>query len=64
MSLRCECDDESIPKDSVLFTWGPRFFVAGSLGVITTIHASIGKAGFVDVHEKTKKMADWTLATG
>lgn len=60
MNIACECDDESIPEDSVLFTWGPRFFAAGdklgkSLDITKTMRASIEKAGFVDIHEKVKK---------
>lgn len=27
--IRCECDDESIPPESVILTWGPSFFAAG-----------------------------------
>lgn len=60
MDIRCECDDGSILPDSILFTWGPRFFAAGeklgkSLDITKTMRTSIEAAGFVDVHEETKK---------
>ncbi|KAJ5291454.1 hypothetical protein N7478_000705 [Penicillium angulare] len=60
MNIQCECDDESIAADSVLLTWGPRFFAAGeklgkSLDVTKTMRASIEKAGFVEIHEENKK---------
>lgn len=60
MNICCECDDNSIPPDNVLFTWGPRFFAAGeklgkSLDITGTMRGSIEKAGFVDVHEQTTK---------
>lgn len=60
MDIRCECDDGSIPADSVLFTWGPRFFAAGEkmgkpLDITKNMRSYIEKAGFVDIHEKTTK---------
>lgn len=60
MNICCQCDDGSIPPDSVLYTWGPRFFAAGeklgkSLDITKTMRASIEKAGFTEVHEKTTK---------
>jgi hypothetical protein len=60
MNICCECDDGSVPADSILFTWGPRFFAAGDklgkpLDVTKSMRASIEQAGFVDVHEKNDK---------
>lgn len=60
MDIRCECDDESIPADSILLTWGLRFFAAGeklgkSLDITKTMRTSIKEAGFVEIHEETKK---------
>lgn len=60
MDIRCECDDGSITADSILLTWGPRFFAAGeklgkSLDITKSMRTSIEEAGFVDVHEETKK---------
>lgn len=60
MNICVECDDNSVPADSVLYTWGPRFFAAGeklgkSLDITKTMRASIEKAGFVDVHERYDK---------
>lgn len=60
MDIRCECDDGSIPPESVLLTWGPRFFAAGRklgkpLDITKTMRSFIETAGFVDIHEETKK---------
>ncbi|KAJ5246019.1 hypothetical protein N7468_001002 [Penicillium chermesinum] len=60
MNLVVDCDDDSIPPDSILRTWGPRFSAAGEksgrpLDITKTMRATIEKAGFVDVHEKYDK---------
>lgn len=60
MDICCRCDDDSVPADNVLFTWGPRFFAAGAklgktLNITKTMRSSIEKAGFVEVHEKNDK---------
>lgn len=60
MNIAVDCDDSSIPEDSVLWTWGPRCFAAGektgkSLDITKTMRSTIEKAGFTDIHEKYDK---------
>ncbi|KAJ5683372.1 hypothetical protein N7462_006537 [Penicillium macrosclerotiorum] len=54
------CDDGSVASDNVLFDVGPRFDAAANksgkpMDLINTMRASIEKAGFIDVHEKSVK---------
>ncbi|KAJ5688889.1 hypothetical protein N7462_003281 [Penicillium macrosclerotiorum] len=60
MSSFVDCDDGSMPEDSILRGWGPRFTLAADkanrpLGIMRTFRESIEKAGFVDVHIKDYK---------
>ncbi|OQD76371.1 hypothetical protein PENDEC_c004G06193 [Penicillium decumbens] len=55
-----ECDDGTLPADNILQSWGPNIFACGEAAgrecdVIDTMHETIRKAGFVDVHDKTYK---------
>ncbi|KAJ5774771.1 hypothetical protein N7457_009667 [Penicillium paradoxum] len=55
-----ECDDDSLPADSLLRTWGPTLTACGSragrpLEIMDTIQDAFHKAGFVDVHQKEYK---------
>ncbi|KAJ5557369.1 hypothetical protein N7513_002958 [Penicillium frequentans] len=55
-----DCDDDSIPADSTLRTWGPNMLACGTAAgrecdILDTMAASIRKAGFVEVHEKAYK---------
>lgn len=60
MSSFIECDDDSVPEDSLLWGWGPRFTLAADkagkpLGIMRTFRESIEKAGFEDIHIKEYK---------
>ncbi|KAJ5151931.1 hypothetical protein N7492_010226 [Penicillium capsulatum] len=51
-----ECDDNSLPPDSILRTWGPSLLGCAArwgrkLDTIDTMAESIRKAGFVDMHD-------------
>lgn len=55
-----QCDDGTLPADSVLRTWGPMINNCGvrsgrECEIIDTMADSLRKAGFVDVHEKNYK---------
>ncbi|KAJ5584793.1 uncharacterized protein N7459_004593 [Penicillium hispanicum] len=55
-----QCDDNSLPPDNVLNTWGPNVRSCGeragrSLDTVDTMSEAIRKAGFVDMNEKTYK---------
>lgn len=55
-----ECDDNSLPEDSVLAKWGPNIRECGeragrSCDVIYTMAQSIREKGFIDMHEKNYK---------
>lgn len=61
MSGFVECDDKSLPDDSVLRTWGPRLALAAEksgrpLGTMHTMRSSIESAGFTDIHVKEYKL--------
>ncbi|KAJ6051382.1 uncharacterized protein N7446_006014 [Penicillium canescens] len=54
------CDDDSLPADSILHTWGPNFthcsIRAGRpIDTIDVMADTMRKAGFVDFHEKEYK---------
>ncbi|OGE55745.1 hypothetical protein PENARI_c004G10368 [Penicillium arizonense] len=54
------CDDDSLPADSILHTWGPNFthccIRAGRpIDTIDVMAGTMRKAGFVDFHEKEYK---------
>ncbi|KAJ5267720.1 hypothetical protein N7478_010528 [Penicillium angulare] len=54
------CDDNSIPLESILFgvgsTWDAAAHNSGRpMNIITTMRASIEKAGFIDIHETNAK---------
>lgn len=60
MSSFVECDDGSMPEDSILRSWGPRFTLAADkagrpLGIMRTFRDAIEKAGFEDIHTKDYK---------
>ena len=53
-------DDDSLPKDNILHTWGPNIIGAASnsgrpADTLDTMREQIEKAGFVDIHEKVYK---------
>lgn len=53
-------DDDSLPKDNILHTWGPNIIGAAGksgrpLDTLDTMREQIEKAGFVDIHEKVYK---------
>ncbi|KAJ5350321.1 hypothetical protein N7541_008048 [Penicillium brevicompactum] len=55
-----ECDDGTLPKESVLSSWGPTIFGCGEAAgrecdTIDTMAETIRKVGFVNVHEKSYK---------
>ncbi|KAJ5414374.1 hypothetical protein N7509_001001 [Penicillium cosmopolitanum] len=55
-----ECDDGSLPEDSVLSKWGPNIRGCGeragrTCDVIFTMAKSIREKGFIDMHEKNYK---------
>ncbi|KAJ5638713.1 hypothetical protein N7528_001103 [Penicillium herquei] len=55
-----ECDDGSVPEDSVLKTWGPNMIACGAAAgrecdTSDTMADTIRKAGFVEMHQKTYK---------
>lgn len=55
-----ECDDGTLPEDSVLREWGPHINSCGARSgrpceILDTMADSIRKAGFVDVQETTYK---------
>ncbi|KAJ5567881.1 hypothetical protein N7450_010367 [Penicillium hetheringtonii] len=55
-----ECDDGSVPKDSILNTWGPNTRESAiksgrDLDAIDHMKESIRTAGFVDIHEQEYK---------
>ncbi|CEJ59996.1 hypothetical protein PMG11_08593 [Penicillium brasilianum] len=57
MSSFIECDDNSVPADNILFTWGPRITMAANKAgrcfeIMGTLQESIERAGFVDIHTK------------
>ncbi|CAI7670279.1 unnamed protein product [Penicillium manginii] len=50
-------DDNTLPKDSVLASWGPNILGAAALSgrpvdTLDTMRKEIEKAGFIDLHEK------------
>lgn len=54
------CDDQSLPLDNVLRSWGPNVSGCGEragrhLDAIDTMQESIRKAGFVEIHEQPYK---------
>ncbi|CAG8027782.1 unnamed protein product [Penicillium nalgiovense] len=56
-STSIECDDDSLPADSILRSWGPTVNACGVraglfLDTIDTMHDMMQKAGFVDIQEK------------
>ncbi|OCK93441.1 S-adenosyl-L-methionine-dependent methyltransferase [Cenococcum geophilum 1.58] len=58
--VRVLCDDDTLPADSSMASWGPQFLSCGErscrkLDTIDTFMARIKKAGFVDVHEQEYK---------
>ncbi|KAJ5585144.1 uncharacterized protein N7459_004944 [Penicillium hispanicum] len=55
-----DSDDDTLPPDSMLATWGPYMQSCGaragrSCDVILTMSSSIRRVGFVDIHEKVYK---------
>ncbi|KGO75622.1 hypothetical protein PITC_050520 [Penicillium italicum] len=55
-----ECDDDSLPADNILRSWGPALSACGKragrpLETIDMMQEAFRKAGFVDVHEKEYK---------
>ncbi|KAJ5581715.1 hypothetical protein N7535_000335 [Penicillium sp. DV-2018c] len=55
-----ECDDDSLPPDNILRTWGPALSDCGKragrpLETIDMMQDAFRKAGFVDIHEKEYK---------
>ncbi|KAJ5984330.1 hypothetical protein N7481_006429 [Penicillium waksmanii] len=55
-----ECDDGSLPEDSVLAKWGPNVRGCGeragrTCDVIFTMASSIREKGFIEMHEKNYK---------
>lgn len=60
LSAIIECDDDTVPKDNILFSWGPRLNLAAEkagrpLGIMWTMRESLEKAGFTDFHVKDYK---------
>lgn len=58
--VRVFCDDDTLPADSSMASWGPQFLSCGErscrkLDTIDTFTTRIEKAGFVDVHEQDYK---------
>ncbi|KAI9825141.1 MAG: hypothetical protein M1819_000599 [Sarea resinae] len=61
ISVVVDCDDDTLPKDSLLAGWGPNFLgcadrLGRSLDTWKIMKGDIEKAGFVDVHEKVQKL--------
>ncbi|OQE00175.1 hypothetical protein PENVUL_c057G01710 [Penicillium vulpinum] len=55
-----ECDDDSLPADNILRSWGPTLSACGKragrpLGTIDMMQDAFRKAGFVDICEKEYK---------
>ncbi|KAJ5104252.1 hypothetical protein N7532_004781 [Penicillium argentinense] len=55
-----ECDDDSLPADNVLRTWGPALSECGKragrpLETIDMMQDAVRDAGFVEIHEKQYK---------
>lgn len=55
-----ECDDDSLPADSLLRTWGPHLTGCGEragrpLDTMEKIEERLRKAGFVDIRQKEYK---------
>ena len=60
LDAHLECDDESIPKDSMSASWGDTSFACAErsghrIDTLNTMSASIERVGFVDLHEKSAK---------
>ncbi|KAJ5686814.1 hypothetical protein N7536_009433 [Penicillium majusculum] len=56
-STSIQCNDDSLPADSILRTWGPTMDACGaraglSLDTLDTMRGTMEKAGFVDIQEK------------
>lgn len=55
LSAFIECDDGTVPADSLLFSWGPQLALAAKKagrpqGIMQTMRGSIEKAGFTEIH--------------
>ncbi|KAJ5182530.1 hypothetical protein N7492_000146 [Penicillium capsulatum] len=60
ISALIECDDDSVPSDNVLYTWGPQLTRAAQkagrpLGMMQRMGDSIKKAGFTDIRVRDDK---------
>ena len=61
MSSFIECDDATMPEDSILRSWGPRLTMAAeksgrALGIMKTFRESIERAGFTEIRIKEYKL--------
>ncbi|KAF2177731.1 S-adenosyl-L-methionine-dependent methyltransferase [Zopfia rhizophila CBS 207.26] len=67
--VRVLCDDDTLPADSNMASWGPEFLSCGErsgrkLDTIDTFATRIEKAGFVDIHEQDYKFPVGPWAKG
>ena len=61
MLFRSNCDDGTLPKDSLLSTWGPMFErccekMGKNIDTMKYIRPRIEHAGFTNIHEKTYRV--------